>query len=213
MIRVFFGSPGCGKTTLAVKLLKKSPKLYKQSYCNFSVNGLKCPVFELPSHALKTIGEWTLPPNSYLSVDEAGIEYNNRKFKTLSQTVIEWFKLHRHYGVDVDIFSQSWDDMDITLRRLAEQLWYLRRIGPFTIARRVYKRVTVNQETEQIIDGYRMERGLWLVLQPLRLLGLGFIFPQLKGWKLTFRPLYYKYFNSWETPDTPVKYSPLTYPY
>lgn len=205
MIRVFFGSPGCGKTTHAVKILRTFKKRkYKYGFCNFTTS---LPVQYLTSKDLKTLGEWTPPKGSYLSVDEAGIEYNNRKFKTMSQSVIEWYKLHRHYCVDVDIFSQSWDDMDITLRRLADQLWYLRRIGPFTLSRRVYKRVTINQETEQIIDGYRMEKGLWLILQPFRLLGLALIFPQLKGWGLTFRPFYYRYFDSWETPDTPVRFA------
>lgn len=203
MIRVFFGSPGCGKTTYAVKTLKRT-KQYKYRMCNFETAGLQCAF--LDSDDMNTLGQWTPPPNTLLCVDEAGIEYNNRKYKTLSQSVIKWYKLHRHYGVDVDIYSQSWDDMDITLRRLAEQLWYLRRIGPWTLLRRVHKRVTVNQETEQIIDGYRMEKGIWLILQPLRLLGFGKLLPQLYGWRLCFRPFYYKYFDSWLTPDTPVRY-------
>ena len=203
MIRVFFGSPGCGKTTYAVKTMKRA-KRYNYLMCNFETAGLSCSF--LDSADMNTLGQWTPPPNTLLCVDEAGIEYNNRKYKTLSQSVIQWYKLHRHYGVDVDIYSQSWDDMDITLRRLAEQLWYMRRVGPWTILRRVHKRVTVNQETEQIIDGYRMEKGIWLILQPLRLLGLGKLLPQLYGWRLCFRPFYYKYFDSWSTPDTPVRY-------
>ena len=80
----------------------------------------------------------------------------------------------------------------------------MRKIGPFTLLRRVYKFVTVDENTHQIIDGYRMEKGLWLLLQPLRLLGLAYIFPQLKGWKLTFRKKYYKYFDSYAHPDLPI---------
>lgn len=201
MIRVFFGNPGCGKTTTACKMLKKSKKRYNRLFANFNVSdkiATQCDLTDL--------GKWTFPERSYIVVDEAGIEYNNRKYKTLPQHTISWFKLHRHYRCDVDVFSQSWDDMDITIRRLADQLWYMKKIGPFTMLRRVYKTVTIDENTHQIIDGYRMTKGIWLLLQPLRLLGLSFFFPQLKSWRLCFRPLYYRYFNSWDTPETPVKY-------
>lgn len=209
MLRVFFGNPGCGKTTQACKFMKKSKKHYDRAFCNFQLNEdvKKSIGMQVLPADMKTLGTWTLPEYSYFAIDEAGIEYNSRKFKTLPMCTIEWFKLHRHYRVDVDVFSQSWEDMDITLRRLADELWYMRKIGPFTLLRRVYKRVTVNEETEQIIDGYRMIKGIWLVLQPLRLLLLDKLLYPLTGWRLTFRPLYYKYFDSWSHPDIPVKYA------
>lgn len=201
MIRVFFGSPGAGKTTEACKMMKNNTKSYDHIYCNFDLS----EDFSIGKTVdLKDLGLWTFPDHSYIAIDEAGIEYNNRKFKTLPQYTIEWFKLHRHYRCDVDIFSQSFEDMDVTLRRLATQYWYMRKIGPVTLLRRVYKFVTVDENTHQIIDGYRMEKGLWLLLQPLRLLGLGYIFPQLKGWKFTYRPKYYKYFDSYAHPDLPI---------
>lgn len=207
MIRIFFGSPGCGKTTQICKHLKKFKK-YKYHFCNFPLNSKYHIGQSVSTEKLLTLGQWTFPEYSYVAIDEAGIHYNNRKFKTLPQFTIEWFKLHRHYRCDVDVFSQSWEDMDITLRRLADQYWYMKGIGRgwlgITILRRVYFKVMVDETTHQIIDGYRMEKGIWILLQPLRLLGLGFFFPQLKGWKLTFRPLYYKYFDSFEHPNIPI---------
>lgn len=201
MIRVFFGSPGVGKTTEACKMMVNNTDSYNHIYCNFDLSDK----FNIGKTVyLRDLGLWTFPEYSYIAIDEAGIEYNNRKYKTFPQHTIEWFKLHRHYRCDVDIFSQSFEDMDVTLRRLATQYWYMRKIGPFTLLRRVYKFVTVDENTHQIIDGYRMEKGLWLLLQPLRLLGLGYIFPQLHGWKLTYRPKYYKYFDSYAHPNLPV---------
>lgn len=202
MIRIFFGNPGCGKTTTACKMLKKNSKHYDYLYSNFDTT-------HNISHrvSLEGLGTWTFPRNSYIVVDEAGIEYNNRKYKSLPQSTISWFKLHRHFGCDCDIVSQSWEDMDITIRRLSDQLWYMRKIGPFTLLRRAYKTVMVDEHSHQIIDGYRLAKGIWLVLQPLRLLGLSFFFPQLKSWSLCFRPFYYRYFNSWDTPEgVPLKY-------
>lgn len=194
MIKTYFGKPGCGKTTLSVKMAIKS-KNYAHKYLNFE--------HQIPdAHVCDTdkIGEWTFEENSLVLLDEAGIEFNSRAYKTLPKTAISWFKLHRHYRCDVNVFSQSWDDMDITIRRLSDQLWYLYKLGPFTLARRVYRRVTVDKQTEQIIDGYRMPSMLWLLIWPLQ---LGFPFDQ--KFALTFRPFYYKYFDSWAKHDLPVK--------
>lgn len=204
MIRIYFGNPGCGKTTQACKFLKQKKKKYEFTFANFDLNPQYDIGYSVSSNTMKALGQWTFPEHSYIAIDEAGIYYNNRKFKTLPQYTIEWFKLHRHFKCDLDIFSQSFEDMDITIRRLADQLWYMRRIGPFTLLRRVYKTVMVDDHTHQIIDGYRMEKGIWIFLQPLRLLGLGRILPQLHGWKMTFRPLYYKYFNSYAHDVLPV---------
>lgn len=206
MIRIFFGSPGAGKTTQICKLLKQNGDRYLHTFCNFDLNEEYNIAQSVSSEKMKTLGQWTFPENSYIAIDEAGIEYNNRKFKTFPQYTIEWFKLHRHYKCDVDIFSQSFEDMDITLRRLATQYWHMRGIGRkygITILRRCYKYVMVDELTHQIVDGYRLEKPIWILLQPLRLLGFGYIFPQLHGWKLTFRLPYYKYFDTYAHPDLP----------
>lgn len=210
MITVYFGSPGSGKTTLACREILKQQKRYNYTFANF---GCSCADFDDVS--LYGLGEWTFPRGSYVAIDEAGIEYNNRKFKSLSQDTIQWFKLHRHYCCDISIWSQSWDDMDITLRRLADRLYYVKRMGPFTMLRRVYKRVTVNKETEQIIDGYRMVHMLYLIFKPLYYLsylalGLGFlvrqIFPAFDEIKLIWRKPYYKYFDTHAARELPVPF-------
>ncbi len=195
MFRLFFGSPGCGKTTYACKLLfdmqKRTKKYgYKRFYSNFE-NTL--------SHQISTngLGNWTLPFNSYLVLDEAGIEYNNRKFKTMQQSTIEWFKLHRHYGVDVDFISQSWDDVDITIRRLVDEVWYIKKVGPFTVVRRVFKRVKVDDNTHQIVDGYFLRRFFGIIFDFL--IGV----PTLK---IFLRSPYYKYFDTYAAPVKPIKY-------
>lgn len=210
MITVCFGSPGAGKTTLACREILKSQKEYRYTFANF---GCTCADFDNVS--LADLGNWTFPRGSFIAIDEAGIEYNNRKFKTLSQKTIEWFKLHRHYGCDIEVYSQSWEDMDITLRRLADRLYYIRRLGPFTLKRRVFKRVTINKETEQIIDGYRMVPMIYLLLKPIYyvsflVLGLGFLIklllPNFDQIHLILRCPYYKYFD---THDAPPLVSPF----
>lgn len=195
MIRIFFGSPGCGKTTLACKFLKKNRKHYDHCFGSFA--------HTVPGAAVcdtKKLGEWTFPEHSYFNSDEAGIEFNSRKTMQLTQSMIQYLKLHRHYKVDMDFFSQAWDDIDIVLRRLCVQYWYMYRIGPWTLCRRVYKRVTIDKNTHQIIDGYYMPNFLWILAWPLQLLKI-----TDQRYMLTFRPFYYKYFNSWDRPDLQIK--------
>lgn len=202
MIDIYFGNPGCGKTTEAVKLSlmalrkkKRFKRVYDHAFCNFEQSAPK-----VKSCDLTDLGLWTFPKWSFVIMDESGIEYNNRFYKTLPKHTIQWFKLYRHYRIDLAFFSQSWEDMDVTIRRLADRLWHMRRIGPFTLIRRVYKYTMVDETTHQIIDGYKMASFLWLLVLPLQWFGIVPV-----HFRLTFRPFYYRYFDSYSTPETPVR--------
>lgn len=182
MITLYFGSPGSGKTTLANRLLllHRIHKDYKHYYANFDTKLAQ-------NIDISGLGKLTLPPDSLLIVDEAGITYNNRKYKSMSQELISWFKLHRHYKVDIVFVSQSWDDVDVTIRRLVDQLYYIRRIWQFTLVRRIYRFVGIDKQTHQIVDFYRY----------------GSIFGNLVGAhniSIFWRPTYYKYFDTHDAP-------------
>ena len=207
MISIYFGSPGAGKTTLACRAVKKARRRYAYTFTDFG-----CNIADFDDVDLTGLGQWTFPPNSLLVVDEAGITFNSRKYKSLPQYTIGWLKLCRHYSVDCIMMSQSWEDMDVSIRRLADRLYYIRKLGPFTLIRRVYKRVTINEETEQIIDGYKMVSMVYLLLKPLYWLsylvfGLGFfikmLFPRFEEVSLVWRRPYYKYFDTHAAPDLP----------
>lgn len=178
----YFGVPGSGKTTFAAYIAKKRLKKKQKVYSNVNIKG--CYKVEK-----EDIGMYDIS-NGDLLIDEAGIEFNNRDFMNkkvaLTKEQIKWFKLHRHYKVNISVFSQSHEDTDATLRRLATRYYLLKKsIIPFFITRRTIKRtITIDKETHQIIDAYKFR---WF------------------GRKLIFSPGMWKMFNSYEAPKLPKK--------
>lgn len=211
VLNVYFGVPGSGKTTFAAHLTKWAlhenaiirfcrkhenkltraildSKYLKRSipvYSNVPITG----AFQLD--AKSDIGHYMIE-GAKIIIDEAGIEYNNRNFKAFPPEAIYFYKYHRHYQTSVDVFSQSFDDMDITLRRLAQNFYVVRKsLIPFCIvARRIRRKVGVDETTKQIADLYSM--GL-PVIDTTRI----------------FSPPLWKMFNSYSRKQLPDKDWPV----
>lgn len=195
MIRLFFGNIRCGKTTSIIRDIKKRQKNTRKHpaqvcFANFDQ---KLCYYDFD---IKTLGEsWTFEPGSHVHIDEAGIDLNNRNYKSLPQSFIKYMKLSGHYQVDIDFWSQSWEDVDVTVRRLASELWYVRRLGPFTMLRIVDKKVMVDDNTHQIVDGYKFPKLFLQFLPP----------PWHRHvFEIYLRKPYYKYFDTHAAPPLPV---------
>lgn len=72
--------------------------------------------------------------------DEWGIWYNNRNFKNNfpGDFTLQWLKEHRKMKCKIYIISQSYEDMDLKWRQLADQLLIVKRskiLKTFTISR------------------------------------------------------------------------------
>lgn len=175
-LNVYFGVPGSGKTTFAAWLVKKATHktLFYRLFCEkyptiftgllIDLGLIKCPLpvwSNVPitgAYKLdvkRDIGSYMIE-NGKVIIDEAGIEYNNRNFKALASEQIYWYKYHRHYHSSVDVFSQSHEDMDITLRRLAQHFFVVKKslIPNFVVVKRIKRRVGIDDTTHQIIDEY-----------------------------------------------------------
>lgn len=174
---VYFGVPGSGKTTLAAKISYKNAKRGIKTYSNVPIIGTL-----LINSA--DIGKVDISDGD-LILDEAAIDFNNRSYKTMPKSTIEWFKLHRHYGVGtIHVFSQSYEDMDITLRRLQTAMYRLTRtlIPGVFITRRIGVSIDIDKDSHQVMERYR-----WSGLPRFHV-----------GWK------YWSMFDSWAAPVLPV---------
>lgn len=145
---IYFGVPGCGKTTFAAYLSKKRLKRCTKVYSNVEIKG--CYAIEK-----NDIGRFDIS-DGLMILDEAGIEYNNRNYKKFTDEEVSFFKKHRHYNIDIAIFSQDFKDMDIKLRKLATRYYLLKKsFIPFCISRKtIRKRIDINKDSGEIIERY-----------------------------------------------------------
>jgi len=211
VLNVYFGVPGSGKTTFAAYLTKwalhenvlirfcrKRPNRLTNLLLNSRYLKRRIDVFSnvpitgaYQLNAKEDIGRFMIE-DAKIIIDEAGIEYNNRNYKTFSQEAIYFYKYHRHYKTSVDIFSQSYEDMDVTLRRLAQNFYVVRRsLVPFcVVARRIRRKVGVDEHTKQIMDLYAM--GVPII-----------------DTRRIFAPSLWKLFNSYSRKELPQKDWPV----
>lgn len=196
MITCYFGVPGSGKTTLLTKfavtaikdqnrpkwLLKlKKRKKYVHVYTNFYCEGAeKIDFNDLDKY--KTY-------DSLIILDELAMDADNRKFKTFSENIRDFFILHRHLGNDIIYATQSYEAVDLKIRFLTQELWYMSKsvvplLCEFTTAKRIYRNIAINEHTSDLILGYRF----------CNLIESFFV----KNYRIVFRRKYYKKFDSFD---------------
>jgi DNA helicase HerA-like ATPase len=175
-LSLYFGVPGAGKSTFAAYLAKKDMKKGRKVWSNFGITGaMKVEKGDI-GHVMIHDGR--------LIIDEAGLEYDNRKM-SMTDAEIYFYKYHRHYQLDVDFFSQGLD-VDIKIRKLARHIYLIKpSLLPFFIKRKeIGRRVGISDVTKEIIDEY-------------------FFVPL--GSKYIFCPPLWKLFNTYSRKELPDK--------
>lgn len=188
MLTCYFGVPGTGKTTflasIAVKELKKIQRgksKYNAVYTNFYCKGCnKIEFDDLKKYKLY---------DSLILLDEITLDADNRKFKQFTDDIRDMFILHRHLGLDIIYATQSFELVDLKIRQLTQELWYLSRsvvpfLNKFTTAKRIYRNISINEYSSELTLGYRF----------CNLIESFFT----SNYKIRFLPLYYKYFDSYD---------------
>ena len=192
-ISLFFGLPGCGKTTLMVSHALKAAKgkRYKNVYCNVPIS---VPGVTFIDNDM--IGQYNLR-DCLILIDEATLFADNRAYKTFGKDKIQYFLLHRHYNADVFLYTQQWDALDRKIRVITDRVFYMYKgklLGKWISS---YYRIPYGiiipdpkkkdgEKLGDIVQGYCKPNLLIRMFCP----------------KL-FRPRYYRYFDSWDCPPLP----------
>lgn len=191
-VSLYFGLPGAGKTTIMCKIMFEAlkNKRYSNVYCN--VHNAISGVTYIDNHC---VGKYDLH-DALICIDEATLFADSRDHKTFSHALKTYFLEHRHYNVDIVLFTQQWDGVDKKIRVITDRVYYVYKgifLGRwFSRAYRVPYGIIIpdkrndSEKLGEIVQGY-CKPGLFA-----RLFGL---------W--VFRPRYYKYFDSWERPLLP----------
>jgi len=140
-----YGFPGVGKTIdivrESIKAVRKGRKVYTTAE-DITVPGvLKINPTDY--------GKYRLYGDCVLLIEEAGIYFNNRNWKNLDH-IIEYSKLHRHDKCRIIIYSQSPEDTDVTLRRLAQEAWDMKKyLGCWSVQRKIICENTIVKSTNE----------------------------------------------------------------
>lgn len=166
-----FAPPGTGKTTLAAYLVKKAINENKKIFSNVPIIGAN--LINIPND----LGKYEIK-DTIILIDEAGTDLANRDWKNnLTKKQIRFIKKHRHYNVDIWLFSQSYNDVDNKFRELTTKLYLLEKsIIPFKIKLKAIRKKI------DIIDGKIIEIFYFSIFEN----------------ESFFIPKCWAYFNSWD---------------
>ena len=178
-----FGPPGSGKTCFLSYLSRKYLKAGFKVYTNF-------PLKDCIQIQDDMLGYYSFS-DSVLLLDELGISMSNRDFKNglmSDKQRLRYFKLIRHYLQKSKngccwVCSQGWDDIDKKVRDLCTSYWLLKKWFSLTILKPVVKTCSIDPMTHEPADYFEFD-PLW-------------------SWRFIYRPLYYKYFDSFDAPTLP----------
>lgn len=201
-VSLYFGLPGCGKTTLLTKLAYDAIRHgdYAHVYTNV---GLEIPGVTLIDN--ECIGKYELR-DCLLLIDEATLFADSRDHKNFTKTQISYFLEHRHRCADIVLFTQQWDGVDKKIRVITDRVYY------------VYKNLFTGKWISKCVripyglvfpDPKRGGDKLGEIIQ-------GYSKPPLLARMFArriYRPKYYQYFDSWELnpfEELPAKYKPVS---
>jgi len=196
MIDLYFANIGSGKTTLLARMAKQELKRIekgKSKYKYIISNALIAGTTYVPD--IREVLKKSAIEDALILIDEASIIYNNRQMK-ITDKEIQYFKLSRHYNTDIIVVSQSYEDIDITLRRLYNKVYLLNRLPlHFTLIREIKKTIDINEETKQITEAYAFLPLIKYLFKPIKFFKSCFL----------FRYRYYNMFNThWRPSDVPI---------
>lgn len=205
MVKLFFGLPGAGKTTIMAQIASQELqrkgrwRRYDHVYGNVK---MKIPGYTYIDN--DCIGKYDLR-NCLILIDEATLFADNRAYKEFGKDKISYFLEHRHFKADIILFTQQWDGVDRKIRVITDRVYYVYKGKILGLWWSSYYRIPYGiiipdpkkdqQKLGEIIQGYCKPNFL----------------ARLIFGKHVWRRKYYKYFDSFETyelPPLPSQYQP-----
>lgn len=189
-----FAKKGQGKSTLLTKMALQHLKRGWDVYSTEPIPG--CHLI-----APEDIGYFEFPWHSLVVIDEIGMIWDNRNFKSFKPEVRDWFKLQRHRKIKVICASQSFD-VDKKIRDLADDMYLLqKKFRVFSYGKRILKILDITEATgdseSRIVDNLKFDSIFWF---------------WAGSRTLTFIPAWTKYFDTFSAPLLVFKDFPLVPP-
>lgn len=181
MIIELHGFPGAGKTTVLSYIARQLN--FGKTVFGLSPRGRVFSSFPLPNcYKLEPerLGFIDIS-NATLLIDEVSSYWDNRNFQNFLSETMMYFKLSRHYGIDVVIASQSVTDADKKIRQLVQTSYIVEKYGCFSVVKSIEKWHSVSSGVP--VEKYRLSA-------PLR-------------WSFIYRPALYSDFDSFQAPSLP----------
>lgn len=128
-VSLYFGLPGCGKTSLLVQMAVDEAYKIKMGQSAYT-----CVITNVP---IKCEGVFFTKDLSWLSnhyvlgalylIDEATLEFDSRDYKVFAKGLVSAFVLHRHTKNDIVLFAQIWNRVDKTIRDICDRVYYVHK--------------------------------------------------------------------------------------
>lgn len=178
-----FGKKGSGKSTFLIKMALKYQKLGYVVYTNME----DCCVRGVRWFDVSRLGDFVPVANSLLLIDEVGMIWDAREFKSFKPAVRDFFKLQRHYHVICYLASQTFD-IDKKLRDLTDgMILFVNVFNVFSLGKTITRKVVLTESTSEAES--RISENL--------------SFTPFWNWKVTYIPKWIAYFDSYNAPVKP----------